>query len=136
MKQLLREIDAKELIEWQLYDQMDPIGMGDRADVNAATIAATIANANRDPKRRSRPYSPDDFIPRYAPREDPKVLEVREKQDRAMQMLAYVEQLNVRLGGTDLRNTVEGVGYRETYDPNPPGTDTNDTDTAPDTDRD
>lgn len=33
-----------------------------------AQLLALIANVNRDPQRRRRPYTPDDFLPRRGPR--------------------------------------------------------------------
>ena len=35
------------------------------ADRRCAIIAATVANVNRDPKRRSKAYRPEDFMPKY-----------------------------------------------------------------------
>ena len=36
----------------------------------AGMIAATIANANRDPKRQRRPFEPSDFMPQFDRPED------------------------------------------------------------------
>lgn len=36
----------------------------ERADYRAGLICAVLANINRDPKRRSQPYEPADFMPR------------------------------------------------------------------------
>lgn len=33
-----------------------------RGDIQAAVIAATIANVNRDPDKRPQPFTPSDFL--------------------------------------------------------------------------
>ncbi|MGE5589199.1 MAG: hypothetical protein ACM3ZA_01010 [Bacillota bacterium] len=64
----------------------------ERADFRAGIIAATIANANRDPKKRKRPYRPQDFLPRYG-----RSVQTPEQQ------LRVIELLNAALGGEDRR---------------------------------
>jgi len=60
--------DSREFAEWLAYQQIDPSGE-DRADLRAAIIACVIANANRDPK--SKPFTPSDFMPDFAPKRQP-----------------------------------------------------------------
>jgi len=43
------------------YYRLEPFGW-ERADLHAGIVASTIANVNRDKKRRAKPYSPKDFI--------------------------------------------------------------------------
>lgn len=43
------------------YDRLSPIGEV-RADLLAGLIAATIAEVNRDPEKRSEPFGPRDFL--------------------------------------------------------------------------
>lgn len=62
MKELLARIDSEELTSWQLYAELEPFGE-ERADLRAGIIAAVIANANRDPKKRREPFTPRDFMP-------------------------------------------------------------------------
>lgn len=59
-------------------------------------MASTVANANRDPKRRSRPYRPGDFMPRFERQEQP-----WEEQ------LRMVETMNRALGGRDERRKAQ-----------------------------
>lgn len=77
---------------------MEPFGE-ERADLRAGIIASTIANANRDPKRRRKPYKPEDFMPKFA-------------KDRPRQtwqeQLAIVSAMNAALGGKDLRKEISG----------------------------
>lgn len=58
---MLDSVSSRELTEWQAYAQLEPFGE-ERADYRAATIAMLIANANRDSKKRSKPYTIDDFM--------------------------------------------------------------------------
>jgi hypothetical protein len=58
--ELLDRMTSRELAEWQAFDAIEPIGHK-RGDVQSAIIAATVANASRDPKRQ--PYKVEDFIP-------------------------------------------------------------------------
>lgn len=42
-----------------------PVGP-ERGDIQAAVIAATLANIHRDPKKHPEPYPPADFIPNWS----------------------------------------------------------------------
>lgn len=53
------EIDSAEFTEWMAYYQLEPFGE-ERADLRAAIIASTIANAFS--KKRSKPQ---DFMPQF-----------------------------------------------------------------------
>jgi hypothetical protein len=65
---LLGRISSRELSEWMAYAQMEPFGE-ERADLRAGIIAATIANMNRDPKKRAKPFGPEEFMPKFDIRE-------------------------------------------------------------------
>lgn len=83
--ELLRRISSRELSEWAVYFQLEPWGC-EVEDWRAGLIAATIANANRDPKKRRRPYEPRDFMPQH---EKPRVEEQSwEEQARIIEMWA------------------------------------------------
>ena len=47
--------------EWMAFYGMDPWD-GLRDDVNAALLASILANVNRDTKKRSKPFTLDDFM--------------------------------------------------------------------------
>ncbi len=49
-------------MDWIAYAEIDPFG-GVRGDINAGVIAATIANVNRDPKKRRKAFAIEDFMP-------------------------------------------------------------------------
>tara|TARA_Y100000310_G_scaffold345359_1_gene464118 strand:- start:3952 stop:4218 length:267 start_codon:yes stop_codon:yes gene_type:complete len=60
VKQLLQNIDSRELAEWAAYHSIEPIG-GMRGDLQAGIVASTIANVNRGKDTKS--FSPSDFMP-------------------------------------------------------------------------
>lgn len=62
-----------------------------REDLLAARVCMVMANINRDPKKRRRPFTEDDFMPKVA------------RRQTWQQQLAFVEQLNAALGGEDHR---------------------------------
>ena len=61
---LLAETTSRELTEWMAYYQMEPFGP-ERGDLQAGIVAATVANVNRDAKKQKRPYSAQDFMPKF-----------------------------------------------------------------------
>jgi hypothetical protein len=65
----------------------------ERADWGAALVCSVIANVHRDPKKRQRPYAPDDFLPRRRRRGDLNSHEVTRR----------LEALTMMLGGDDRR---------------------------------
>jgi len=66
VRELLARIDSRELSEWGAYFEFEPWGT-EVEDWRAGSIASTIANANRDPKKRRKPYAPSDFMPERGP---------------------------------------------------------------------
>lgn len=67
----MEAFDSRDVSEWMAYASIEPFGE-ERADMRAGIIASVIANVNRDPKRRSQPFTPQDFMP-FIEREDPSV---------------------------------------------------------------
>ncbi len=59
--ELEHQLSARELREWEAYAKLEPFGPW-RDNLHSATIAHIVANANRDPKRRPRPYTIQDFF--------------------------------------------------------------------------
>lgn len=58
-----KEINSAEFAEWMAYEELEPFGP-QREDERAGMIAATLANVNRDPEKKSDPFVPFDFFPR------------------------------------------------------------------------
>lgn len=96
VRELLARTDSRELAEWMAYAQLEPFGE-EREDLRAGIVASTIANANRDPKKRKKPFAPEDFIPDFAGAWR------RARQPQWMRLLSLVETLNAGFGGKDLR---------------------------------
>lgn len=73
-----------------------------RADYRAALVASILANANRDSKQRSEPFSPFEFMPDPWPRDPARS---GTTQGRAKlspeQMLERIRAINSALGGED-----------------------------------
>ena len=59
-------MSSAEFVEWIAFERLEgPLGPA-RDDWRYALIAAMVANANRDPKKKHQPYKPQDFIPDWA----------------------------------------------------------------------
>ena len=54
-------MSAREFAEWVAYAGMEPFGET-RADIRIATLAALLAEANRDRKRRRKAFSVGEFV--------------------------------------------------------------------------
>jgi hypothetical protein len=83
------KLDSYELTEWMVFEKMTgPLGRR-RGDIQAATIAATIANANRG--KGGRKFKMTDFLIPYEQtgRKSPE------------QMLAAIKSLNRSMGGAE-----------------------------------
>jgi hypothetical protein len=87
--ELQARMSSLEFAEYWAFHQIEPIGP-EREDLRAGIVAATVANANRDRKRRPRPYTPAEFMPKVPTFEDdepPDEEELAAKIDRAMEGL-------------------------------------------------
>lgn len=63
--ELLERMSARELAEWMIYDEIDPIGQ-ERADWRAAMQASTAANLLGG--KKGKRYKPADFMPKFESR--------------------------------------------------------------------
>jgi flagellar basal body rod protein FlgC len=83
------------------FYQLEPFGE-ERDDLRSGIVASTIANANRNPKKRRRPFRPKEFMP---------VTQKTQRREQTWQdQLRIVEMWNAALGGKDLRHGDKGVG--------------------------
>lgn len=80
--EMLNRMSSRELTEWQLYAHIEPFGE-DRADLRAGTIASTVANTARDPKKQRDPFKPTDFMPFH---EEPEPTD----EERAQKIMAVL----------------------------------------------
>ena len=95
VSELLSRISSRELSEWLAYFRIEgPPGEG-RADWRAGMVAATIANVNRDPKKRRKPFEPADFLPQWS---------ASDAGASWRDQLRAAEAINRALGGRDLRS--------------------------------
>lgn len=62
---LTASMSSAEFGDWQEYAALEPFGPL-REDRRAGIIVATLANVNRDPKRRAEAWEPEDFFPELA----------------------------------------------------------------------
>lgn len=62
VRQVLAEMDSRELSEWAAYDLVEPFGPW-REDLRSGIVASTVANALRGKNGRS--YQPTDFVPKF-----------------------------------------------------------------------
>ena len=58
---MLGEMTTEQFFMWRVYFALEPFGER-RRDLRTGTLAALIANTNRDPKRRAQPFKPEDFF--------------------------------------------------------------------------
>lgn len=93
-------ISSRELVEWHLYDELEPLEA--RADLRAGTITAMIAEVNRDPQKRKDPYTPADFFPSLVSDSEPVSPPVHnqdaERQASALRNLAAALPGLIRVG--------------------------------------
>lgn len=62
VRRMLAEIDSRELTEWMAYEKFaGPLG-GERGDLHAAMVAATVANTVRGKKP---PVKVSSFVPKW-----------------------------------------------------------------------
>jgi len=87
-------MSSRELSEWMAFAREEPIGEH-RADLRTGILASLIANANRDPKKRHKPFTASDFMPEFWDRGGA-------EQDWTDQLM-IIETLNMAFGGQDLR---------------------------------
>lgn len=58
---MLREMRPSELGDWIGFWRFSPWGE-ERADLRSGVVASIIANVNRDTKKRSTPFRPEEFM--------------------------------------------------------------------------
>ena len=58
---MLLQLSPKELGQWAAMWYLSPWGE-ERADLRSGVVAAILANAYRDVKKRSKPFAPGDFM--------------------------------------------------------------------------
>lgn len=95
--ELLRRMSSRELSEWMAFFRLEPWG-AEIEDWRFGMLASVIANANRDPKKRRKPYEPQDFMPQRdkPPADD----QSWEEQARILEMWGRVLEATYGGGGS------------------------------------
>lgn len=75
---MLEAMTWAQFMGWSHYAGLEPFGE-ERADLRAGIVASVIANANRDRKKRPRPYEPTDFMPKFGKAQSSKEPITRER---------------------------------------------------------
>ena len=92
---LLAETTSAELTEWGVFYEMEPFGP-ERGDLQAGIVAATVANVNRDAKKQKKPYSAQDFMPKFEEggkgKAEKTPEELRRKWERVVEMFGGVKK--------------------------------------------
>lgn len=81
VNELLSRIDSRELTEWMAFYSLEPWGT-EAEDVRTGIIASTVANVNRDPKKKA--YKIRDFMPQWhrpeqTPEDHKRIIEMWQK---------------------------------------------------------
>jgi hypothetical protein len=76
-------VSSREFTEWLAYARLEPFG-ADADDHRLAQLMALMANIHRDPKRRTTPWMPNDFLPRRGPRPETDQDSLRPRIDAAV----------------------------------------------------
>jgi hypothetical protein len=99
VSELLARISSRELSEWICYFGLEGPAGEVRADWRAALVAATVANVNRDPKRRAEPFLPKDFMPEWDSTAQESGATDRAADKRIDQQVGLAKRLAKVLGG-------------------------------------
>lgn len=67
--ELLSRVSSAELTEWMAFYRLEPWG-SEVEDWRFGMVASVIANVNRDPKQRRKPFDPPDFMPKRGPSQE------------------------------------------------------------------
>jgi len=103
----MREIDSRELTYWMAYYKVEPWGPR-MDDIRMGMIASTIANCNRDVKKKPDPFQPIDYIPWAQERANPDSESVLFEDPEDQAQLVAME-----LFGVDL-NRIKSEGKKVT----------------------
>jgi len=82
----MRHISSAEFTQWQAFYQLEPFGP-EAQSWRAAMLASILANVNRDPKVRRKPYTVSDFMPEVPMTPKEKQEDLKERISAAMRSL-------------------------------------------------
>lgn len=95
---MLDEITWGQFQEWVAFAELSPF-LAEREDFRIASIVQTLANVNRDPKKRRTPYPIEDFVLRFgdAPKSTATKQSVEEQKNIGRQYYMLFNQSEKRL---------------------------------------
>jgi hypothetical protein len=100
-KQLLRELDARELLEWQVLEGINPYGQL-REDFRFAVLSATFMAAMGAKKQDGTEFTSGDFLLTFKEAEIVEPIEQTAEQQAAAAEMAikmWVAAANAKFGG-------------------------------------
>ncbi len=90
----MARMSHSEFYEAMLLEQLEPFG--ERGEyLRTGMICATIANVNRDPKKRATAFTPEDFFPML---KNPAATPRQTTEQIAEAFMAFKESYNKRHG--------------------------------------
>lgn len=64
VSRMLGEMSSEDFTEWKAYEKLEPFGPLSE-EWRIANLTSIIANVNRNPKKRSQPFTAKDFMRNY-----------------------------------------------------------------------
>jgi len=77
---MLDEISWNDFVEWMAFADLVPFGE-DREEYRFASIVSTLANVNRDTKKRKEPWPLDQFVLRFGDMPEPASLKKKQSPE-------------------------------------------------------
>lgn len=78
-----------------MFYEIDPFGYK-RGDFQAGIVASTIAEVNRDRKKRHKPYQPSEFVPEFGIPPTARPERARVPAQSWQQQLAILQAISIR----------------------------------------
>lgn len=76
-------LSARQLAGWISYSRLEPFGE-ERADLRSANICQILAETNRNPKKRTKPFTTKDFMPDFLSDEDEKPVQSADEMKKIL----------------------------------------------------
>lgn len=84
---MLSLISFRQLKEWMVYADLEPFDEV-RADIRTAHIISTLANVNRDPKKRRKAFDIADCLLHFGDSRPPKKVKSARDMENVAKMIA------------------------------------------------
>ena len=94
-RELLESVTVEEIVEAMAFERLEPFGAL-HLEAMLGQVCATIANVNRDPKRKPQAWAARDFmtslaraLDRYRPEDEPVMLDDPEAMSRLIKASVF-----------------------------------------------